>query len=139
VKRIPTCGRHRAGQATVEFAIVATAFFLLMFAVIQMGMAIYAYNTLWSATQEGARYAVMHGPNRTPTAQASDVKNVMLNTGAMLQSGNLTVTLSWPTDANLSSQKDALVNSTYNYQFQIPFLTTFTLPLKSNAQMLAEQ
>jgi hypothetical protein len=59
-----------------------------------MALAVYTYNTLWSATEEGAQYAVMHGPNRAPSAQAADVKTVMLSTGATLTSGNLTVTLS---------------------------------------------
>jgi Flp pilus assembly protein TadG len=128
-----------AGQAASEFALVAVAFFMLMFALIQMGLVICTYNTLCSATQDGARYAALHGPSRTPTAQQSDVTNIMLSRGATLNSSNLTVTLTWPADANLPSQNDAKVISSYNYRLQIPFITPVTLTFSSSAQMLVEQ
>jgi Flp pilus assembly protein TadG len=127
------------GQGTVEFALTASVFFLLTFAVIQMGLVIYTYNTLASATRDAVRYATMHGPNRTPTAQQSDVKTVLLNNAADLNASNLTVNLTWPADANMPSQSDAKLNVSYNYQVQIPFASTVTLTLIATSQMLVEQ
>ena len=52
-----------AGQALVEFALVAPIFFLLLFAIIEGGRFILYYQTLSNATREGARYAIVHGSN----------------------------------------------------------------------------
>lgn len=52
-----------AGQALVEFALVAPIFFLLLFGIIEGGRFILYYQTLNNATREGARYAIVHGSN----------------------------------------------------------------------------
>ncbi len=127
------------GQAATEFALTATAFLLLTFAIIQMGLVIYTYNTLGSATRDAARYAIMHGPNRTPTAQQSDVKTVLLTHAVDLQSNNLTVNLTWPADASIPSAKDAKVSASYSYPLKIPFTSAVTLTLTASSQMLVEQ
>jgi Flp pilus assembly protein TadG len=49
------------GQALVEFALVAPAFFLLLFGIIEGGRFIFYYESLNNATREGARYAIVHG------------------------------------------------------------------------------
>lgn len=127
------------GQATVEFALTATAFLLLTFAVIEMGLVIYTYNTLASATRDAVRYAIMHGPNRPPEATSSQVTTVLLDNAADLNSSDLTVNLTWPADANMPSQSDAKVNASYTYTLSIPFTTTVTLTLTASSQMLVEQ
>jgi len=55
--------RRSAGQALVEFALVAPIFFLLIFAIIEGGRFIFFYQALNNATREGARYAIVHGSN----------------------------------------------------------------------------
>ena len=56
-------GRTSAGQALVEFALVAPIFFLLLFGIIEAGRFILFYEALNNATREGARYAIVHGSN----------------------------------------------------------------------------
>jgi Flp pilus assembly protein TadG len=51
------------GQALVEFALVAPLFFILLFGIIEAGRFIFYYETLSSATREGARYAIVNGAN----------------------------------------------------------------------------
>jgi hypothetical protein len=55
--------RCTAGQAMVEFALVAPMFFLLLFGIIEAGRFIFYYETLSHATREGARYAIVNGAN----------------------------------------------------------------------------
>ena len=55
--------RRTAGQAMVEFALVAPMFFLLLFGIIEAGRFIFYYETLSHATREGARYAIVNGAN----------------------------------------------------------------------------
>ena len=52
-----------AGQAMVEFALVAPIFFILMFAIIEGARFAFYYEMLNSATRDGARYAIVHGSN----------------------------------------------------------------------------
>jgi Flp pilus assembly protein TadG len=49
--------RH-GGQSMVEFAILAPIFFLLLLGTIDLGRAIYIYNTISDAAREGTRAAV---------------------------------------------------------------------------------
>lgn len=55
--------RRTAGQAMVEFALVAPMFFLLLFGIVEAGRFIFYYETLSHATREGARYAIVNGAN----------------------------------------------------------------------------
>lgn len=57
-----------AGQAMVEFALIAPIFFLLLFGIIEGGRFILYYETLNNATREGARYAIVHGYNTSCAA-----------------------------------------------------------------------
>ncbi len=49
------------GQALLEFALVAPIFFLILFAIIEFGRAVYVTQVLNNAAREGARYAIVHG------------------------------------------------------------------------------
>lgn len=52
---------RRAGQAMVEFALIAPLFFFLLFSIIEFGRAVYYIQMLNNAAREGARYAIVHG------------------------------------------------------------------------------
>jgi Flp pilus assembly protein TadG len=47
------------GQALVEFALVIPIFLLMLFGILDLGRAVYAYSTLNNAAREGARVAVV--------------------------------------------------------------------------------
>jgi Flp pilus assembly protein TadG len=50
---------HRAsGQSMVEFAVLAPVFFLLLLGTIDLGRAVYIYNTISDAAREGTRAAI---------------------------------------------------------------------------------
>jgi len=50
--------RHSRAQSMVEFAVLAPIFFMLLLGTIDLGRAIYIYNTISDAAREGARAAV---------------------------------------------------------------------------------
>ena len=57
---------HRArGQALLEFSLVLPIFLIMLMAVVDIGRAIWAQNSLASAAREGARYAIVHGGSDT--------------------------------------------------------------------------
>ena len=53
-------GRSR-GQSLVEFALVIPIFLVLLMAIVDIGRAIWAQNSVAAAAREGARYAIVHG------------------------------------------------------------------------------
>ena len=48
------------GQALVEFALVFPVFLLLLFGLIDIGRAVFAYNEITNAAREGARLAIVN-------------------------------------------------------------------------------
>ena len=58
--------RRRDGQSMVEFAVLAPIFFILLLGTIDLGRAIYIYNSISDAAREGARAAIPYD-NPLPT------------------------------------------------------------------------
>jgi len=50
--------RRHSGQSMVEFAVLAPVFFLLLLGTIDLGRAVYIYNTISDAAREGTRAAI---------------------------------------------------------------------------------
>lgn len=55
------------GQSVAEFAIVLPIFLLMVFAIIDLGRVVWAYDNLGNAAREGARYASVHGGSDVTT------------------------------------------------------------------------
>ncbi len=138
VRRLPIGAR---GQALVEFALVAPAFFLLLFAVIEGGRFILYYQTLANSTREGARYAIVHGwksycpsgpmPPGEPTpiscydASGNNISQRVKDSGFGLMGNDVTVTPTWiATDGvnpgNNGRDNTVHVSATYVFRMIIP-------------------
>ncbi len=62
--------RRHSGQSMVEFAVLAPIFFLLLLGTIDLGRAVYIYNTISDAAREGTRAAI---PFDTPLPTSAAV------------------------------------------------------------------
>jgi Flp pilus assembly protein TadG len=140
IARQPTMnqGKNR-GQATAEFAMAASVFLLVMFAIVKMGMIILAYTSISNAAREAVRYAISAGPNSPSPATDAQVQQVAIDAVPSLALSSDNITVSWPTDPALSTRVDAKVTVAYNYPLSIPFMAKVTVPLSSTARMLAAQ
>jgi Flp pilus assembly protein TadG len=127
------------GQAMVEFAMVVTVFLLLLFGIMMMTLTVYNYNTVCSAAREAVRYAIVHSPASASPATTAQIQQIAINNAVNLVSSQLTVTVSWPADANLPSQSDAEVNVSYRFQLNVPFMSAVSMTVASTAQMLVSQ
>jgi len=126
----------------VEFAMAATVFLLLMFAIIELAMVVYSYNSISHAARECVRYAIVHsptGPDPSTTSQIQKVTVLYADLPApnQLLPGDVNVT--FPADPNLPSEQDAQCTVSLNYSLRIPFLPSKTLPLTATARMLVSQ
>lgn len=63
--------RQQLGVTTVEFAIVSTALFLVLFGVIEFGRALFVANALVESTRRGARMAAVCPVGDTRAAQVA--------------------------------------------------------------------
>ena len=61
------------GASLMEFAIAATVFLTVLFAVVEFGRALWVHNALSDAARRGARYAVLH-----KAADIDDVKKIVV-------------------------------------------------------------
>lgn len=118
------------GATLVEFAIGATVFLAVLFAVLEFGRALWLHNALTDAARRGARYAVVNSE-----ANSAQIQNVVVY-------GNPAGT-GTPLINNLSTTNVAVNHSTFgvgegtvsvsitNYQFQfvVPLIgTTINMP-----------
>jgi Flp pilus assembly protein TadG len=116
------------GTTLVEFAIGATVFFTMMFAVVEFGRMLYVHNALSDAARRGARYAVVHG-----ASDIADVKRVAVygNTDAGTQQplvDNLTtdnIVVQYSGAPNVFGVNKGTVTvqiQNYDFSFSVPFV-----------------
>jgi Flp pilus assembly protein TadG len=123
--------RRRSGQrgvAAVEFALVASLLFTMLFGVMEMGRLLWTWNAAVEATRYGARLAVVCDLND------SKIKTKMISRLPSLTTGNIVLTYLNPpaadntcTPANCKAVKVSLTGYTHNTI--IPFVPlSLTLP-----------
>jgi len=138
-------GKHlksgSTGQVAAEFGLVATALFLLIFGVMNLGSAVYDYNTISNAAREAVRYAAIHSPtSASPSASPyTDVKQVVVDYAPGLSLMTNQVDVSFQKDTRMTTRYDAIVTVTYLYRLNMPFMDSINLSFTSTAQMLASQ
>src|SRR5437773_11919193 len=71
--RISSIKSSERGSTLLEFAIGATVFLSVMFAILEFGRALWVHNALTDAARRGARYAVIHR-----SSDIDSVKNVVV-------------------------------------------------------------
>jgi Flp pilus assembly protein TadG len=98
------------GQSLVEFALVAPIFFLVLFAIVDFGMAFHAWITVTNSAREGARLGAVR-------ASAIDIETRARDTASTLDDGNLSVTV---TNAQGDPGESVVVEVTYDYSLITP-------------------
>ena len=71
-------GLRWRGQATVEFALVATILLALVLGIVEVGRLVFISNELSNAAREGAHYLALHGNSATWPADARQAVNSKL-------------------------------------------------------------
>lgn len=106
------------GQALVEFSLVVLVFMIIVLGMVEVGRAVWNYNTLSNAVREGTRYAIVHGVNATtpsgPTANDANVEAAVEQFAAGLDPSDLTVNSTWP-DGDNGAGSRIRVSATYRF------------------------
>lgn len=122
---IKSLRNDQRGATLVEFAIGATVFLTVMFAVLEFGRALWVHNALTDAARRGARYAVIH-----TAADSNLVKNVVVYGDPAggtqpvvpnLTTANVTVAYS---NFGLEGGTASVSITGYEFQFVLPLVRT---------------
>lgn len=117
------------GASLLEFAIAATVFLTVLFAVVEFGRALWAHNALSDAARRGARYAVMHKATDVEDVKKIVVYGDLTETTPMLENlttANVNVDYS---GFNLDGGTVSVSVHDYNLQLVLPFVvSSITMP-----------
>jgi Flp pilus assembly protein TadG len=145
--RVQTLERGECGESLVSFALTVPILFGLIFGLMQLCMALYSHEYISELAREGARYAIVHGPDCltssgtscmvTATSSAGSfpsVNDYVLHSGLPnFSGGKVTVSTTYPNGEAVN--QPVLVKVTCAFPFQIPFVTSTTLAMSSSSEM----
>ena len=132
----------RRGAAAVEFAIVATVFFMFVFAIFEIGRLVMLQQIMGEACRQGARRAVLENANETA------VETLVTSRLAANSIAGATVTITWPGQAaqpdlaRLGFQDPITVRATVPYSsvsWLIPTWVSQTAVMEAQATMRIER
>src|SRR4030042_1880998 len=101
------------GQSLVEFALVLPIFLLVLFAIVDFGMAFHAWITVTNSAREGARIGSVHAPSAAIEQRVRDTSDT-------LDQGNLSVPVSNADDQGGQPGESVVVDVRYSYSLMPP-------------------
>jgi len=114
LKRLTGRPRKREdGQSLVEFALVIPIFLLVLFSIVDFGMAFHAWITVTNSAREGARIGSVHAPSAAIEQRVRDTSDT-------LDQGNLSVTVTNADDQGGQPGESVVVDVSYSYSLITP-------------------
>lgn len=139
----PNPCRTQRGVATIEFALIATIFFTLLFGILEFGRMMYVFNSMQEITRRGAREAVVRWIDQTSTVRTLALfGGTSLPAGAELTAANIkidylkkngAVVTSFPFDPadNLSACGDITRTDSCIYSVRVSIVNLNYIPMVS--------
>ena len=143
------------GASMVEMAVSSTVLLGVMFAMLQICLAMYAYAITAMVARQTTRYAIVRGSSCSSFASACPATSAQIKSYAQglqypgVNASNFTVTPTWAafpsggscTPSASCNNPGNLVKVTVQYSFAVnlPFLKSFTMPLQSTSEMIISQ
>lgn len=123
VDRRPASRRKQRGAAAVEFALIASLLFMLLFGIMEMSRVLFYWNTAAEATRLGARLAVVCNKD------AAAIKTRMSSLIGLLTPGNINIAYA-PGGCDINTCRMVTVSITgLNVSTFIPFVPlNLTMP-----------
>jgi len=106
------------GTAVVEMSLIVIALFGLLIGILDVGRAVFSYNTVASVARDATRYAIVHGGRSSSPATATDIENYVK--GKLPGFLGVSVNTTW----NPSNRQGHRVSVTVQYTYQ-PIIALF--------------
>lgn len=131
----PVAARRKSrsrGTSLIEFSLCAFLVVMVLVSLVEMGRLVLLYTTVTNAARAAARYAIVHGNNRTgsgstgpsgPGANPTEVVAVARNFATILNESAMTVAVTYPSGTN---SVGSLVTVAVSYPYD-PLLGYFPL------------
>jgi Flp pilus assembly protein TadG len=138
--------KTEGGSAMVDFAVTAVVFLTVLFGIVDVGRAAFAYSWVSSAARQGSRFAMVRGTNCSGLsggcpAQASDVTTYVNSLATGMDTSQLTVTAGCYTAGALLGAPPPCGPTTsvkVRVQYTFNFLSSL-VPLSWNMQSISER
>jgi Flp pilus assembly protein TadG len=138
----------RRGTTTVESAIVLGTVLLIMFTILDLGLAVSQYNVLAGTAGAVARAAIVHGSTASPqltawgptqwtgtAADSSEIAAVAVLFLGPMAAQDVTITVTWP-DASNQAGSRVTVQLSYNHRtFSQMVGTSAAIPLQASCTL----
>jgi Flp pilus assembly protein TadG len=106
--------RDRRGVSAIEFGLVAPTLVLLLYAFIEIGRAVFCYNSLSHAVYEAGRYAIVHGSESSAPANSDAIAAQVESAATWLDPSAISVVTTWSPDNSPGSE--VTVEATYAFE-----------------------
>jgi len=110
----------QAGVATLEFALIATAFFILLFGAMDLARYFATEQAVRTVASEAARHAIVDSTWTYSGAPTSGAAAAIAATAPLLAPGTINLTV---TQSVVGSQTTVAVTVTYPFTFIMPILS----------------
>ena len=104
----------------MEFALVLPIFLLVLFAIVDFGMAFHAWLTVTNSAREGARLGSVH-------ATSAEIEQRVRTTADTLEQTNLAVTVTNAEDQGGQPGESVVVDVSYSYSLMTPLADLLNL------------
>jgi len=143
--------RLRKGQGLIEFALVLPILILIVFGVLELGRAFFAFIAISNAAREGARVytfrpdvttvanviaAVNTEIGTSPLVSLSKIASIQIECGDETTGAYTVVTTDTALTTNCSKNQSIRVTVTYNHDLIFTLFFPATLTLRQSAEMM---
>lgn len=132
VYSIANTGEETSGQTLVETAVVLSAFFLLLFGLIQFCMMLFGYGNATYACRVAVHYASLHSQSSLAPCTSASITALATSYIFLVPAANLHVTPTWPSGNTVGNTVN--VSVTVTYALNIPFYHSGSITVGSSAQ-----
>ncbi len=105
------------GTAAVEFGFLAPIFFIVTVGIVDFGRVVWLSNTIEHAATEGARYAAVHGSNKSTVATTQTITDFVEGRAELIPPNDMDIDVTWIPANNNNPGSTVTVQITYNYEF----------------------
>lgn len=107
--------KNESGAAFIEFAILASIFITLSFAIIDFGRMMWLNNTVEHVATEGARYAAVRGSNKASPVNADQVTTYVQDRADGVPAADMNISVTWSPDNGPGGSVTVVVIYDYEY------------------------
>lgn len=127
---------EKRGAAAVEFALVSTAFLMMLLGVIEVARYVADQQDLMSAVHTTGRYAIVHGSASSSPATVASLKTMVGNSLFLVSSSSVTTNASFSPNNNPGSTVTITASYTWTPLVPLLHLPSATISASSVATIL---